>query len=540
MTKRGWTGKERVKGHVFKGLHCPTCKAEALHPNSQWRGKQRFFCKNCGWQGVNALGLDKYREGIDPKNVEKLAQKVREASGKKERWVVTSAQNATPVHKAFLETLKGYCKHVGARLLVIPYRYRNPTSQWTEANKRDDWWDKALEDYLIDTREPINSNLTLCADIKVQPTGALPLEGLETMTGPSSCIIGHPKVQMVTVPTPQQILPKIMISTGSCTKPNYTPTKAGKRGEFHHTFGAVIVEVDGELFHLRQINALKDGSFCDLNFEYSREEKKEIRVEGLVLGDFHREFTDPDVLKAIFLGKGSVMDVLKPKSLVWHDVHDFYAGSHHHRKNPIVQYVKHHEGRNNVELDLDETYRTLDNLVGLSPETNHVFVASNHPVDHFRRWVNETDPRNDPENAVFWAQTYVAMLEGSTMTPSGIRVVDPFRYWASKKMKTFGQVTFLEHNENHTIKGIEIGFHGDIGPHGKQGSVRSFGRIGVKSVIGHGHTPGISEGAYQVGTMSRLNLEYVRGPSGWLHTQCIIYPNGKRSLLNIIEGKWQA
>jgi hypothetical protein len=39
--------------------------------------------------------------------------------------------------------------------------------------------------------------------------------------------------------------------------------------------------------------------------------------------------------------------------------------------------------------------------------------------------------------------------------------------------------------------------------------------------------------------MTALKAEYTSGPSGWLNTHCVIYPNGKRSLLNIIKGKWR-
>ena len=48
------------------------------------------------------------------------------------------------------------------------------------------------------------------------------------------------------------------------------------------------------------------------------------------------------------------------------------------------------------------------------------------------------------------------------------------------------------------------------------------------------------DGVYQVGTSSRLKLEYNSGPSSWLHTHCCIYPNGKRTLITIIDGQWRA
>jgi hypothetical protein len=64
-------------------------------------------------------------------------------------------------------------------------------------------------------------------------------------------------------------------------------------------------------------------------------------------------------------------------------------------------------------------------------------------------------------------------------------------------------------------------------------------RIGVKSIIGHSHTPAIEEGCYQVGTSTKLSRGYTHGPSSWLNTHCLIYPNGKRTLINVIDGKWR-
>jgi len=58
-------------------------------------------------------------------------------------------------------------------------------------------------------------------------------------------------------------------------------------------------------------------------------------------------------------------------------------------------------------------------------------------------------------------------------------------------------------------------------------------------VIGHTHSPGISEGCYQTGTSSLLKLGYTSGPSSWLNTHCSVYSNGKRSLISIIDGKWK-
>ena len=489
-------------------------------------------------RGIAAKSAKKPKDaptGINAENVDTIHRKIRGDKGI-QRFVVTSAQNATPVNKAFLASLLGYCKHNKAQLLVIPFRYKNPTSHWSAVADSEDWWAPELAPYLYDKRIQLNKHLLLLADIKTQPTASSPLMGFESISGAHSAIIGHPKLELLTVPTPQAKLPKLLTSTGAVTTKNYTPTKAGKKGAFHHTFGACVVEIDGSTFHLRQLNAIKDGSFMDLQHDYRGDTVLAGGVEALDMGDTHEEFVDPQVVAATF-GVTGMVPTLKPKYLVWHDIHDGYARNHHHKDNPFVEYAKHNAGMNNVEKALQQTFDFVDKH---SPDwCVNVFVASNHP-DVIARWVREANPKTDPVNCVFWARTFEAMMLGSKMGDSGATTIDPFVYWAKKKMKCADRTKFLSRDESFRIKDIEVGYHGDRGANGARGSRKSFSRIGERTIIGHSHSPGITEGAYQVGTSSRLTLEYNSGPSSWLHTHCVIYKNGKRSLINIVNGQWRA
>ena len=93
---------------------------------------------------------------------------------------------------------------------------------------------------------------------------------------------------------------------------------------------------------------------------------------------------------------------------------------------------------------------------------------------------------------------------------------------------------------DYDIKGIKVDMHGHLGPNGSRGgTVRTFAKLGVKTITGHSHGPGIMDGAYRVGTSSVYDPEYVAGPSSWLQTHGVIYANGKRSLLNIINGEYK-
>lgn len=528
-------------------LRCPKC-GEPVVRQGQYRGVPRYRHAGmhstrrrarglCDWNGTNPVGIESDQAaGLPRAEIERLHSKIARASGV-QRYVITAAQNATPIHKRFFASLLTYCRIRKAQLVVIPYRYKNPTSFWSKEAETEDWWAPSLARYLLDRRIDLNTHLTLLADIKTQPTASSPLAGFETLAGAKSAIIGHPKLELTTVATPQQKLPKILTTTGAVTRPNYIPSKAGKKGEFHHTFGACVVEIDGGTFHLRQINALADGSFCDLDREYRCTRTRQAKAEALVMGDSHIKFIDPAVAKATFDGRASIVGRLKPKTLVWNDVLDFYTRNHHHRGRVFINYVKHHNGHDNVEQEIDETCAFVDRVT--PPDAHNVFVFSNHP-DALRVWVEESDPRQDPENCVFWARTFEAMCDGSRWTDTGARTIDPFAFWALRKLKTAQQAKFLAPDESHLIKGVEVGYHGHRGPDGARGTRGAFGKVGVKTVIGHSHSPGIKDGVYQVGTSSRLGLEYVQGPSSWLHTHCVIYRNGKRSLINIVEGKWRA
>lgn len=516
---------------------CPKCGESVSHRGGS-RGVQRWGHKHthaCRWHGTRPAGLEQAQAaGVDSAKVRQLHKRMRKFT----RFVITAAQNATPIYRPFFESLLTYCKATGAQLVVVPYRYKNPTSQFSEKEQSDDWWASELAPYIYDRRRNLDKHLVLLADIKTQPTAVSPLQGFETVTGSKSAIIGHPKLELTTVATPHARLPKILTTTGAVTERNYIDCKAGKKAEHHHTFGACVVELEGGRFHLRQINAMRDGSFIDLELEYAGDKvAPPVGDYGIVPGDLHIRFIDPKVVEATW-GRGGIVPALKPKYQVWNDIFDCNAANHHDRDKVFVKAAKYKAGMHNLEREMDETAGFVD--ARTQPGQVNVFVPSNHPNEHLERWMNETDPRKDPENCVFWARTFEVMWQSAKMGTGGATYLDPFNYWMGRKLKTVAQAVLLNSDQGFQINGIEVGFHGHQGPNGARGSRANYGKIGVKTVIGHSHSPGIRDGCYQTGTSSVLRLAYNHGPSSWLHTHCLIYPNGKRTLINIIDGRWRA
>jgi hypothetical protein len=459
----------------------------------------------------------------------------RPLEGKK--FIITSAQNATLVEDAVWDCLVAASKAMNATLVVIPLRYKNPTSLWSTKQQDEEWWDPKVVPYLFTERKKLGDNLVLCADVKVQPTAGKPLGGFEGLTGKESCIIGHPKMQFKTVAAPTGRFPKILTTTGCCTKKNYTDSKAGKKGAFHHYFGGIIVELVGKKFHLRQANVDPlAGYFIDLDKMYTRKGvQKAPRALAVVFGDWHARFTDRKVDRATF-GPRGIVETINPIDQVWHDTNDNYAANHHHKDDPFISIAKMRSGYGNVEGELRYTYESVRKRT--TKGRRSVLVMSNHD-DFLRRWIAATDWRKAPNNAEFYLKTALAMAEGTRMGKGGSETPEPFAMWIDRLKGGAKDIVCQPADKTLTIGGIECALHGDKGPDGSRGTLDNLSRLGCRVISGHRHSPGIEEGHYQVGTSTPLKLEYTHGPSSWLNTHCVVYANGKRALITIIDGEWR-
>jgi hypothetical protein len=317
--------------------------------------------------------------------------------------------------------------------------------------------------------------------------------------------------------------------------PNYTDSRAGRLGEFHHSLSAVVVErATGGRFHLRRLHwDAKLGCIVDLNTEYWPNGVlcDAPRPLALVMGDTHVDYIDPAVERATF-GPGGIVDTLRPERLVWHDLLDGYSCNPHHAGNPFNRLAKRGSGADDVRAEVE---RAIEFVRQRTPQdaTSHI-VQSNHD-DFLRRWINSTDWKQDPVNAEFYLETALAMCKGTKLVDSGTSTPDPFRYWFEKA--GVERAEFID--GSLVLAGVEVGFHGDKGPNGARGSIANMRRIGTKTIIGHSHSPGEDEGAVQVGTSTRLRLEYNSGPSSWLNAHCVLHANGKRQLIVIVDGHWR-
>lgn len=486
-----------------------------------------------------------------------LKRKVRGVT----RFIFTSAQNNTPLFEKFWTNLLVYRQHIGATLHVSRFAYikrglgaSGDKARWMNREDyreaKDLWWDPRLDKHLNDDRCEIAPGLVFVGDSNILPTVGNPLSNKETFTGRASGIFPHVKFAMQSVATVNsEEATKFNYTTGAVTMRNYIARDAGLKAEFHHCYGALLVEVDEEgNWWVRQTNADSDGVFYEIdpNGDGALRVKDGLvttghRIEALNSGDNHAEDEDEGVFAATW-GDGGIMDCLRPRYQFFNDLCSFNARSHHSVKDPHLQFLYHIRGTENVRANMDIVKQYLERTV--RPWCENIVVGSNHH-DHVGRWLKEQDGRRDPVNARFWSKlndVAYEHMEKHRQEPNhlqeALRIVD-------SKMERRLKVKFLKPDGSFIIchdagGGIECGLHGHLGPNGARGSARNISTMGRKANIGHSHSACIIDGVYQAGTSSKLRLDYNSGPSSWSQTHILTYPNGKRTLCTVWRGKWRA
>lgn len=522
---------------------CPKCGKEMHLAGTGRGGKIKWICRTYnGRKAEYCYSTTLPGQAVDHADAPKFEAPrgntvfKRKLKAGTQVYIITAAQNATPVHPEFWAILKQVKKHRNGEILAQPIRYKNPTSLWTASQANDEVWAPEITPYLWNTRLDLNQNLVFLADAKIQVTESDPLSGFDVVSAAASCIVGHSKMHLKTVATPSNKMAKICTTTGAVTVPNFTDTKRGTLGKFHHSLSALIVEIDGPLFWIRQLTYdKKTQSATDLDTRYYVDRAvKAPRPLALIQGDSHLpDSMDPKVEEATF-GRRGIVKTLNPRHLIWHDAYDAYEINPHHTGDPFIAIAKVASGRASVESGVKRTCefiraRTIGDIVS-------VVVPSNHD-DMVRRWIVSTDWKTQPGNAEFYLSTALQMVRGTKMTPQGTEYPRPFVMLFPSMVDSMDNIKLLADDEPFTLGGWELGMHGHLGPNGSRGSIRNLRRIGLRSMFGHGHGPGIDEGATQVGTSTWLKLEYTKGPGSWLNCHAILHDDGKRQLMMIIDGR---
>jgi hypothetical protein len=501
--------------------HCPECQSTNLIRRGTYYNKtddvdkQRYKCTDCDTQF-----------SVELPRVE--AEPIEYANGK--RFVITSCQNDTLINKEFYNSLLNYCDANDAKLIVLRVKYKIE-----DANEAS---------YLVKPEYLLKNNIVIANKIKVfgglslMPTLVSPLSGLDSLSAGYTCIFGHNTYQMRSLPVLSDQHPIIMTTTGSISLPNNSDTKTGQKADYNHSFSALVIELDDDSFHMRVLTADDTGGFYDLTKYYSGSEISENNFGcSIVLGDVHVDVADSNVISATYSNRDSIVNTLKPKKVVFHDLLDFHQlASHHNKNNYLKRYSMYVSGNDDVEAELG---RTMQFIVDNTPDfvEENLIVSSNH-MDHLTHFLNGTDIKNDYKNSIIYHFLMYKMLIAIYHNQE----VNPFQlyfneYCSDDTVKS--KTKFLGREESYFINDILISSHGDKGLNGARFSPTQSKKFPHPMIVGHAHTICVEQNLYVAGTCTG-KLDYAFGsPSGWVNSHVVIYPNGKRTHINIIKGKWK-
>jgi hypothetical protein len=438
----------------------------------------------------------------------------------KPNTIIMWAQAKTPIHEQLWKNALVYAKKHNAEILVMPGTYLNNNSLFQF--KREYAWDNRLTDYLYATEASVHNHLSIIADTDILPTAKRPLNGLHSVTGLASSVIGHPRQQMIISPTMKNCRRKFMFTTGSITVPNYRRSRVGKEASIHHRMGFLFVEnINEENFVARHIYAEEDGSFQDLIF---RVENEKITIEdkwkAMIFGDTHLSKEDKVMLEE----SRRLVGIGRCERTVWHDLFDGYSVNHHQSKDHVEQVIKARKGLHSLQGELDMNMEFIKTW----KDTNMIIVPSNHP-DWIDKWVRFNGGVKDAHNALLFNKFQAILFD--ELAPKGL--------YAHAIEEEFGEeVTCLERDISYEVCGIELNNHGDLGSNGAKGTPLTFAKLPHPVVSGDKHHCYTLDNAYGVGLSSVLDHKYNRGMSSWAQSNGIILSNGRFQHLLYFDGKF--
>lgn len=441
-------------------------------------------------------------------------------------FVITTAVMGKEVNKPFVNAIRNFAKRHNALMLVLPCE--DVASRGKKAKAIE--LSPELNDFRVIFKDTyINRNLCLSA-IKVSAKQINPLTGLDRMAvnRQASIIVASPKVFLKYVPNMHYDIPPAIMTTGAVTINNYDTDKyMSKRtsvlAENDHAYGAVIVEVEDEdIFHFRHVQASPYNSITDLGYDYLPNGKIE-RLEGaaMVMGDSHTGYHDKELhVAAMNLARNTGVS-----TVILHDVFNGTSISHHDLNKGITRAIKAQEGRLGLEKECEAVKNYIKTIESTGVEV--VIPEANHH-NHLTSYLEQGRYVDDPMNYKISLQLALAAAEGK----------NPLQYAVEGLLGYMSDsVKWLGIDESYKKYGVEVAIHGNLGANGSRGSLTIFEKGLGNAVTAHTHTAAIQRNVCSVGTMSLMDMGYNEGLSNWTHTNCLIYKNGTKQLINFIPDK---
>lgn len=219
-----------------------------------------------------------------------------------------------------------------------------------------------------------------------------------------------------------------------------------------------------------------------------------------------------------------MLNKLKPKKQVLHDVLDFYSCNPHEKKDTFIKKQKILQGKHLVEKEVEEALDMIELIKDRVGAKTYV-VVSNHDV-FLDRYINDENWKHDLHNSEAFLR-YALIQQTVDLTEYGCI----FGYLVNKRFD-IKEVEYLNFGQSLDICGYQCGIHGDFGSNGSKGSVKQFSNLNTKLIHGHGHSPTIFNGVTMVGVTANLHQYYNRrGLSSWAYAHSVIHPTCKNQLI---------
>lgn len=513
---------------IYKSTYLKNLKAPTLKELSDAGLSERQIRKLGGLEELRLkakIAFPKEFEGILDKDffTRKNFDRIKGELANYNKFVITTAINGCKIDKNFLDAIDSYCQKNSTALIILP---SNDPAHNLDNSYSWNFDPLVAERHFVFSDLRLNSNLFI-STIKLGAKQIDPITGLARIGQRNgSFIYASPKQRLKYVAVGNNKLPHALMTTGAITIPDYTTVKfMGSRTAYiadeDHVMGAIVVEIENNsLFHFRQIQADKDGSFIDLSKKYKADGSVETCTpEAIILGDLHAGETDFQAVKCFT----NLIKEVKPNKLVIHDAFSGMSVNPHEVGKSITQ-AKSQIG---LEAELDILTEDLNYFSGLAKEI--VIVKSNHD-EFLDRYLESGMYVNHKHNLRISLELSLAMLDGH----------NPIQFAAERNnLKNKEKFHWLKRDEDYKIAGVQLAAHGDKGCAGSKGSLKQSELAYQNCIVGHSHSAEILRDSWCVGTLTKLKLNYNVGPSSWTHTSCILYKNGSRQLINCINGKFR-
>lgn len=438
------------------------------------------------------------------------------------------------LHRGFWAAMQGWTTQTGGELVVLPMHAHMPALKGQPQH-----YDPLLEQHraLFTTEFIFNEHLR-ALDVHLNPQQVAPLTGLHRLRGGRhelvlasdgrqtvrrfnlSLLVAHTKQDMEVIPTGNGTTPRMLHATGACTRPEYLKNRIGRLAHEGHVVGALVVEVDGDKFWVRQVQAAEDGSFVDLGVRYRADGGTEpVRAEALRPGDVHAGRHSPEVLEAWT----RLSDLVSPRRVFVEDVFDGGSISHHKQTKGLTTALDTPLFRD-LETEMYVCAGVMDEIWSyMTPADAELVVVESNHHEHLARYLDEGRYIRDKPNYALAHRMVVELLDG----------VDPLR----TRIDPAASYRWLGPNDDYFVEGVQMAAHGHLGANGAKGSPQGLERVHAVGMGGHTHTPGIRGGQYTCGHSSQARHGYNPGPSSWLNTAGLVWPGGGRQLVTCIDGR---